>query len=55
MKLKGIPVPILWGDGVHNDLPGLEAFFNDKPLIDNKGLIGSGLFEGRSYPKILGG
>lgn len=32
-----VPGPILWGDGIHDDLEGLTAFFRGEPVYRPNG------------------
>ena len=34
MPVRSSIIPVVWGDGIHDDAPGLEAFFSDREFID---------------------
>lgn len=40
--LAANPVPTIWGDGIHDDSPGLQALFDGEPFITSE-LVNAGI------------
>lgn len=49
LLMPGKPFPHLYGDGIHDDREALQAWFQDRPLVDLGGFTHGNILLGGEY------